>query len=251
MRCLEKNKLLGMTQNSWIIIGQGYKHLLDQGLRSFNISPIYLPANPYVDCRLRWHADLSVFYPGGDSVILAPHLINTDFSSKLNDTGFKCIFADIRQGEKYPNDTQLNACAVGTYLFYSSRVSYEGIRDLYTAESRISVKQAYCGCSICVVNDNSIITADRAIALAAEKNGIEVLLISPGNVQLDGFEYGFIGGAGFKTSDNCLLFTGRLDSHPDCSKIMRFLEEREIQAKFITKKPIFDIGCGIYLNKKL
>jgi len=32
---------------------------------------------------------------------------------------------------------------------------------------------------------------------------------------------------------------------------MRFLEEKEIQAKFITEKPIFDIGCGIYLDKKL
>ncbi len=231
-----------------IIIGVGYKAMLDDSLRRWNVEPIYLPPNPFVDKRLCWHADLSVFHPGGSDIILAPYLKESEFAQKLCEIGMNCIFADIKQSEKYPDDTQLNACSVGKYLFCSKGISYSGITDLYSHEYRIYVKQGYCGCSICVVDENSIITADRAIASAAADKGIDALLISPGHIKLDGYEYGFIGGTSFRISESCLLFTGKLDAHPDYDSIVDFLEKRNIYAKFLTEYPVFDVGSGIILG---
>ena len=42
----------------------------------------------------------------------------------------------------------------------------------------INVKQGYAKCSICVVSDNAIITADKGIAKAAIQNRIDVLEIT-------------------------------------------------------------------------
>jgi hypothetical protein len=74
---------------------------------------------------------------------------------------------------------------------------------------------------------------------------MHVLRIAPGAVVLDGFPYGFIGGASFKISEKNLAFTGRLDGHPDCERILSFLREREIEPLFLTQEPIFDIGSAI------
>ncbi len=237
-----------ICRRNHLIIGEGYKELLDKGISSLGITPIYLPANPFVDKRLQWHADLSVFRSGGADIVLAPYLRETEFAQKMIDLGMNCIFADIKQGSKYPEDTQLNACAVGRYLFCSEGISYEGITRMYKRPFRISVKQGYCGCSICVVDENSIITADRAIAAAATEKGIDSLLISPGHIMLEGFEYGFIGGAGFRLPGDSMLFTGQFNMHPDYEKIINFLLERNISTKFLTDLPVFDIGCGVFLN---
>lgn len=88
-------------------------------------------------------------------------------------------------------------------------------------------------------------TADRGIGLAARKAGLEVLLIDPGHVALEGFSYGFIGGAVFKISRSKLAFTGTLDKHTSKKEILNFLENHQVEPVFLTEKPIFDIGSGI------
>lgn len=233
-----------------IIIGARYSRLLDSGIRSLGLEPVYMPSNPLVDERLSGHADLSVFHPGAEKLLLAPYLENTEFHLRLRALGLECIFARIKQGCTYPHDTQLNACVVGSNLFYSKGISCDEIEKLCPEMNYISVKQAYCGCSICVVDEDSIITADTGIAVAAKNAGIDVLRISPGYIKLDGFSYGFIGGSAFKISKNCMAFTGTLNGHPDRERIISFLHGKDVSAEFITDLPIFDIGNGIFITEK-
>ena len=114
----------------------------------------------------------------------------------------------------------------------------------------IACKQGYARCSVCVVDENSIITADRGIAAAARKNGIDVLMIRPGFIALDGFPYGFIGGAAFKIAADILSFTGTLDRHPDKAAIEDFLSAKKIKPVYITHYPIFDIGGALPVTEK-
>ena len=110
---------------------------------------------------------------------------------------------------------------------------------------QVSSRQGYSRCSVCVVNDNAIITADEGICRSAKAHGIDVLKIRPGYIDLPGFDHGFIGGASFKISDTKLAFTGRLDSHPDAEQMIGFASLHSVDIVYITDKPAFDIGGAI------
>ena len=235
-----------------LALGSVYSELLDEALRRLDIEPLYCPANPYIDKRLAGHCDLSVLHAGGDELFLSPHLSNSDFSKKLQSAGLTIVYPQLSMKENYPNDAQLNLCIVKNTFFYSLKVSESSAVDYITGRdlTAISVKQGYCRCSICVVNERSIITSDMGIHSKAIENGFDCLLINPGHISLPGFDYGFIGGSTFKISDEVLCFTGSLDDHPDKSVILDFLDKHSVRPVFLTDMRIFDIGSAVPLTEK-
>ena len=142
-------------------------------------------------------------------------------------------------------DAALNLCSVGNYLPRSQKrdpadivnnlTSVEGMRPVW-------IRQGYARCSCCVVDEKSLITADRGIASACEAAGLQVLLISPGFVALPGFAYGFVGGASFFVSEKSIAFTGSLQGHPYGDRILRFLDARGVTAQPLSAGPLVDIG---------
>lgn len=241
------------TDCSAIAIGEKYSDVLDNSLKSLGISPIYVPDNPFVDDRLSGHADLSVFHTGGKDIFLAPYLKNTEFSKKITDLGFNIHFLDIKQDKLYPLDATLNACAFGDTLIYNKDVTSQDLVKHFEKvgeHNLISTKQGYARCSVCIVDENSIITSDRGIYNAAVTYNVEALLITQGYVELPGFQYGFLGGASFKIARDKLCFTGTLNSHPDKNKILDFLNSRNVEPLFLTDLPIFDIGGAIPITEK-
>ena len=226
---------------------------MENPLKKLGISIIKVPDNLYVDERLSGHADLSVFHRGGKELLLAPYLKGSKFAEDMMDRGFEVSFAEIEQQAEYPLDAQLNCCLAGQKIIAAPGVICTEIVNYFTNErgyQLISCKQGYARCSVCVVDENAIITADRGIAAAARKNGIEVLAIHPGFIALEGFPYGFIGGAAFKIAKDTLAFTGTLEQHPDKEAIERFLAERKVRPVYITSYPAFDIGGALPVTEK-
>ena len=105
----------------------------------------------------------------------------------------------------------------------------------------INVKQGYTKCSCAVIDGRSIITADKGIISVLNGKNVEVLEIEAGHVLLDGFEYGFIGGASGRVQD-CMMFNGDLSSHPDGERIRDFVKSRGIDIFEVKNKPLYDIG---------
>ncbi len=231
-----------------VIIGEKYCNILQNGIKSLGINALFMPDNPYVDPRLSGHADLSVLHLGGDRLLLAPYLKRSSFSQQLEDSGFDIRFADIEQSALYPNDAQMNMCILGNKVIYNPQTGSDAIVKYLTIGNgaiQVSSRQGYSRCSVCVVNDNAIITADEGICRSAKAHGVDVLKIRPGYIDLPGFDYGFIGGASFKLSDTKLAFTGGLDKHPDAERIIEFASLHNIDMVYITDKPAFDIGGAI------
>lgn len=238
---------------SAVIYGEKYASFLEKPLKEIQISSIFVPDNVRLDPRLAGHADLSILHLGGERLLLAPTLKGSGFARELYDAGALVEFPDVQQTEKYPDDAQYNVCIVGRNVIFHRA----GLPDCFVEyltiepfEHYVNCKQGYTRCAICIVDANALITADRGIAKAAEASGFDVLLIEPGFIRLDGFPYGFIGGASFKLSQNTLAFTGSLDAHPDCDRILRFLRQHGIKALFLTQEPIFDIGTAIPIFEK-
>lgn len=236
-----------------VLIGEKYSPKIKIPLENRGIKVLEVPDNPFVDERVSGHADLSVLHLGGNEIVLAPFLKGSGFEKEISELGFDIFFPDFLQRKEYPNDSYLNMCLCADKLICNPKTAHSPIVQYLTIEKRfemLGVKQGYSKCSVCVVDSNSIITSDQGIHKRAVASGMDSLIISPAYVDLDGFDYGFIGGASFKLSDNEIAFTGNLDRHPDRDKILNFLSLHNIIPVYITENDAFDIGSAIQIVEK-
>ena len=112
---------------------------------------------------------------------------------------------------------------------------------------KINVSQGYCKCSICIVDDNSLITSDEGIYKEVIKYGIDCLLIEKGHIDLFELNYGFIGGCSFLISNNELAFLGNIKNHPDYDKILDFIESKNKKLVSLSDDKLLDLGSVIPL----
>jgi len=233
----------------YAIIGNKYNSLLSRPLYELGFNLIPLPDNPFIDARLSSHADLSVF-SFENTLFAAKYLENTEFCRFLQKNSIKFTFIEENQGEKYPNDAQLNICLLGRKFIYNPRTaSLKVIEHLRThGREGIECKQGYTRCSVCAVDENSIITSDAGIAGKCRRSNLDVLEISPGHIELQGFDYGFIGGASIKLSNDILAFTGTLSEHPQYKIIEGYIKSKGLEVIYLTDLPAFDIGSAIIIK---
>lgn len=225
-----------------LIVGECYAARLSPALESFGVRVIPCPRNPYVDARLSYHSDLSVYHVGGKCFYLARHLRDSELAKELEHLGASVRFSKARQGGEYPLDASLCALPLGDAVYHNAKICDELIVQ---STSRFeNIKQGYAKCAVCPVSSDAAITADKGVARVLEKNGVRVLQVLPGGIVLDGFDEGFIGGAAFKIAPDVLAFTGSLDLHPDKEKIEEFLSECGVRPEYLTAGQAFDIGSA-------
>lgn len=153
-------------------------------------------------------------------------------------------------GEVYPDDVLLNACLVGKKLFAKEDTLDLKVKSICTEKGIdiVSVSQGYAKCSTLVIGDNAIICADTGIVKAAACHGLDTLLITPGNIRLDGYNYGFIGGASHYDEDlKLVFFYGDLSKHPDASRIMSFIKEKGADYVCCDKNELTDCGGAVLI----
>lgn len=223
-----------------VIIGEKYKSILQPALSRRGIDAIWLKDNLYVDSRLSGHCDLTAVHLGGNRLA-----VQEGYSRECEKiSNIEIINTAIPREINYPYDSELNFCIIGNRLIYNPKTANKEVIEQIKTE-KISCKQGYTRCSICVVDEDSIITADKCIAAKATAAGMNVLHVKENLVKLDGFEYGFIGGATFKLSKNELAFTGLINDYNEQNRIESFLKGHGVQAVYLTSKPLFDIGSAI------
>jgi hypothetical protein len=147
-------------------------------------------------------------------------------------------------GWDYPEDSAFNGACTGKYFIH--RLDATNPRLLAAAQEMgmtlIHVNQGYTKCSTVIVDEQAIITYDQGIARACSRYAdLEVLLISPGFVRLDGYDTGFIGGCSGRVGGE-ILFNGDLSNHPDFRRIYRFIESRGLTCRWFSDYPLTDIG---------
>lgn len=169
----------------------------------------------------------------------------------------------------YPGDCIFNAACTGKFFIHNTKITDKKLlEEAKKAGMRIiDVKQGYAKCNCLIVDERSIITSDAGIAekcrkynvsarsatqpsgssdaVLHESDTIDCLLINPGNILLEGFEYGFIGGASGRICDE-IIFSGDLSAHPDCARISDFITERGLKIRYFKDYPLTDIGSIVF-----
>ena len=156
-------------------------------------------------------------------------------------------------GPKYPADVPYNAAVTEKYLICNTKTVSPDIvnaaKALYPEIRIVHVAQGYTKCSLVVVDESRFLTEDEGIHRELCKiDGIECLLISPGYVELPGFERGFIGGASGRIGDE-IWFNGDISAHPDCGRITDFICGCGLTVCSIQGRPLLDIGSIIEEHK--
>lgn len=186
------------------------------------------------------HADMQILPINSKVFILNECKL---LASKLSNKNI--IYCKNKAGDRYPKNILLNFLYINNTL-YGKLSAIDKNLLVYCRNNNIktvNVNQGYARCSTLVVNDNAAVTSDLSIKKALKNNGVEVLLISPGNIVLDGYDYGFIGGASGKIDENTVVFFGNVKNHPDYFKIKNFADKHNVSIKILCKEnPLTDIG---------
>lgn len=233
-----------------IIIGEKYRKVLENSLIKHDLSPIWLKNNEFVDERLSGHCDLMSVHLGGRRIAVSEFLKNSQLINNTIISELEMLTVPNPTDRAYPMDAGLNICLIGGKLIYNPNTANNLVISEINCEM-ITCKQGYTKCSICVADENTIITADNKIARIAAANGIEALTVDKSLASLYGFEYGFIGGAAFKINRNKIAFTGRIKNTYERNKIENFLNKRDIEAIYLTEHELFDIGSAIPLTEEI
>lgn len=149
----------------------------------------------------------------------------------------------------YPQDVKFNCFVAGGQLF--GLVSALSEQVLHWARgSRIpvvNIRQGYAKCSTCIVTHNTVITEDAGIERAMQNRGIDVLRITSGQVALDGYDCGFIGGASGTDSES-VYFCGDISKHPDFDKIDDFCRRHGKNCISLGSDSLYDVGTIFFIE---
>lgn len=209
-------------------------------LNSMGIKTINVNRCSDLPVPVQAHADLQLLHLCGKS-ILTPreHLFKRE-----NEKFFEFIKIKSPLGNKYPEDVRLNCTLIGDKLICNPKTVAPEILE-FAAETGltvIAVNQGYARCSICVINENTIITDDISVFTAAGKFLNDVLFISKGSIRLKGYDYGFIGGCCGKIDKYKIAFNGELESHSDYKLILDCLQRNHIECIELKRGRLDDIG---------
>lgn len=221
---------------------------LEKSLLDRDIRVIKTPKCKDVYDAISYHPDIQFFNCGKGKIIVAPNLYE-EYIELLDGLGIEVIKGGKCLKRKYPEDIAYNVCVVGKYALHNFEYTDKEVLK-YLDENgfeRISIKQGYSKCSICVVDDKSIITADKGIVDSIEKSGadIDYLLIEQGNIDLFDMNFGFIGGCTGILSDSEVGFLGNVENHPDFEKIKEFLNKYGKRYVSLSKEKLIDLGSII------
>ena len=229
-----------------VIIGNCEQYI-EQFLIENMFEIVHLFDNRFADERIKNHADLSVlrinkkiFAVSKEQSGVINHLTLKGYDVRTIETGIKCI---------YPDDCRLNFIITNNKAFGNKKAVSDDLIEVFD-ECSIEfkdVKQGYAKCSS-IVLDKAVITDDESIHKALINEGIEVLLIEKRDVVLNGFDYGFIGGASFVDDlSRTVYFFGDIRKHRSYQAIEAFISNHGYSIEHIPEKPLTDIGGAVII----
>lgn len=244
-----KNPFIPMGRADIVIIDGRVPREAIEKIERLNIRVI-----PTIPCKevsdpISYHPDIVIHPVNHNTIVVAPNVFEY-YSDVLSKTGIKVIKGDKKLDKDYPYDIAYNVGRVDRFAIHNFKHTDEKLMYYLEKEGLefINVKQGYTKCSIAVVDRKAVITSDYPIYKKLIELGVDVLLIEPGYIRLDGYPYGFVGGTCGNLSGETIAFSGKFLCHPDRLKISSFLKKYNKKVLWLRNENVTDIGTIINLN---
>lgn len=213
------------------------------------ISVIKNAPNRSIDSAVSSHADMAAIHLGGKNIIIDKN--RAELELELTSIGMKVIKSEADVSGEYPCDIGLNFAVSSERIIGKFSCADKALLSETVCLERLDVRQGYCKCSTLVISENAIVTDDEGIYRVACEKGVESLLVSKGDITLEGHSYGFIGGASGKMSKNTVVFFGNIEKHRDSEKIKAFLSEHGCGYECTDAGELRDIGGIVPLTEEI
>lgn len=148
--------------------------------------------------------------------------------------------------KKYPKDAPLNAFSFKNYFIHNLKFTDKVLLDYYknSGYEMINIKQGYGKCS-CLVTNDFIITSDGGI-YESLRDFIPIYKINHGEIKLQNFNYGFIGGASGVLGKK-IFFTGDFSYNSSHEEILKIINKYNYEIEILSKDPIEDFGSIYFI----
>ena len=148
--------------------------------------------------------------------------------------------------KEYPKDVPLNAFTFKNYFIHNLKFTDKVLLDYYknSGYEMIDIKQGYAKWS-CLVTEDFIITSDGGI-YESLKDFIPIYKINHGEIRLQNFNYGFIGGASGVMGKK-IFFTGDFSHHSSHEEILKIIKKYHYEIEILSKDPIEDYGSIYFI----
>lgn len=198
------------------------------------------------------HPDMQFF--AINEKIIAHKDISKNQGELLHKLGASVTLGNSSLSLPYPHNIPYNALLAPDLLMHkldaTDQVILKEIKELQKSKEikLINVRQGYSRCSCAYIGNNSFITEDIVMADHLLSLGKNVFYQKHSNVYLEGFDFGFIGGAVSLISiegEELVLISGSLDSYSYGKELKIFLSQRNIRYECICGGTLMDRGTII------
>lgn len=147
---------------------------------------------------------------------------------------------------KYPGDILLNAFAFKKIFIHNLKHTDQVILDYYKNRGYelVNIKQGYAKCS-CLVTEDFVITSDGGI-YESLRDLIPIYKIDHGQIKLQNFNYGFIGGATGALGKK-IFFTGDFSHHSSHEEILKIISNYDYEIEILSDETIEDFGSIYFI----
>ena len=147
----------------------------------------------------------------------------------------------------YPQNIILNGLVLKNYFIHNLKFTDPELIKTQNFKKLVNVKQGYTKCSCLPVKEKAIITSDYGIYNKLSKEGFDILLLPPGDIELPGLDYGFIGGTGGMISESIMAFFGSLDHYLHGKAVKNFLYKYDVTPLYLKDSKLTDRGSLLTL----
>lgn len=189
------------------------------------------------------HPDMQLNLINQNKIIVQKN-IDSKFIKKLEALNYTVLLSENSLKSKYPYDIALNSVVIGNVFMHNLKYTDKYLLNEMNDNKKkyLNVHQGYTKCSTCIVSKKAAITSDTGIAAALKSEGIDVLLLPYGDIELSGFDYGFIGGCTGLICDDVMAFCGDLLHYQYGKEVLCFLKKHKVEAFMLKKGRLTDRG---------
>lgn len=159
----------------------------------------------------------------------------------LEERGVQFLPGQLPTGPTYPGSASYNAVVTDRFIIHNFRYTDPAITSVFDDRELIHVSQGYCRCNLLPLKEDHFITSDEGIFKILRHYSLDVLLVSPEGIRLEGQKNGFIGGA-FGVMGDWVFVCGMLDMFPEGNKIRQYLQKIDYHIVELYDGPLVDVG---------
>lgn len=210
-------------------------------LRKLGFDVLLCPHCDKLYTAVSGHPDMQMTTIDANTLIVNKDIQN-DFIKSLSNLNKEIHKSYNSINENYPRDIILNSLILGDIFIHRLDCTDPNLLNLIKSKKLINVKQGYTKCSTAIVNDKAIITSDKSIINALKNEDIDILYVPPGDIELPGLNYGFIGGTCGLIDEKHLAFFGDLNFYEHGKEIISFLKNYDVTPVYLRKDKLIDRG---------